>query len=111
VIETNQGTVQEMLNLNATTSNLKLEELKLMGNKITWTNKQTTTLLERLDCFFALVSWMTNYPVTTLSRDISYHSPCLISINTYIPKEKYSELKITCCFMMSFYKSCSMDGM
>jgi hypothetical protein len=53
------------------------------------TNKQESPLLERLDWFFASVSWITNYPgsyVTTLSRDISDHTPCLISMATDIPK-------------------------
>jgi hypothetical protein len=37
------------------------------------------------------VSWITSYPgsvVSTLSRDVSDHHPCLISMNTDIPKAK-----------------------
>jgi exonuclease III len=43
------GNVQDMLNFNAAISALGLEELKLNGNKFTWTNKQSSPLLERLD--------------------------------------------------------------
>jgi hypothetical protein len=52
---------------------------------------QVSPLLERLDWVFALVSWVTNYPsslVTTLSRDVSDHMPCLIVMSTDIPKSK-----------------------
>jgi hypothetical protein len=79
------GNMHDMLNFNAAVSALRLEKLKLLGNKYTWTNKQASPLLERLDWFFALVSWMTNYPgslATTLSRDILYHMPCLVSVIT-----------------------------
>jgi hypothetical protein len=52
---------------------------------------QQPPLLERLDWFFASVSWMAQYPssfVSTLSRDTSDHMPCLVSISTDIPKGK-----------------------
>jgi hypothetical protein len=93
--------VQEMMRFNATISALGLEELKLNGNRFTWTNKQASPLLERLDWFLAFVAWLTNYPgssVTTLSRHTFDHSPCLITITTNIPKlrifsfEKYRSL-------------------
>jgi hypothetical protein len=41
--------------------------------------------------FFASVSWVVTYPgsmVTTLSRDISDHYLCLVSVSTNIPKAK-----------------------
>jgi hypothetical protein len=72
------GNVHDMLRFNAAISNLWLKELKLYGNKYTWTNKQESPLLERLDWFFTSISWMTNYPgssISTLSRDTSDHSP------------------------------------
>jgi hypothetical protein len=34
------GNIQDMLKFNATISNLRLEELQLVDNKFTWTNKQ-----------------------------------------------------------------------
>jgi hypothetical protein len=80
-----------MLNFNDAISYLRLEELRLIGNKFIWTNKQESPLLERLDWFFASASWMTNYlgsSVSTLSRDTSDHYSCLVSITTDIPKVK-----------------------
>jgi hypothetical protein len=50
------GNIQDMLNLNDAVSYLRLEELGLIGNKFTWTNKQESPLLERLDWFFASTS-------------------------------------------------------
>jgi hypothetical protein len=70
---------------------LRLEELRLTGQKFTWTNKQESPLLEMLDCFFASASWIAAYPgsfVSTLSRDTSDHCPCLVIITTDIPKTK-----------------------
>jgi hypothetical protein len=34
------GNIQDMLKFNAAISNLRLEELQLVDNKFTWTNKQ-----------------------------------------------------------------------
>jgi hypothetical protein len=85
------GNIHDMLSFNATLTNLRLEKLKLFGNKYTWTNKQKSPLLERLDWFFASCTWITHYLgsfVKTLSRDISDHSSCLVSVSTDIPKAK-----------------------
>jgi hypothetical protein len=85
------GNIQDMLNFNDAISYLRLEELRLIGNKFIWTNKQESPLLERLDWFFASASWMANYlgsSVSTLSRDTSDHYSCLVSITTDIPKAK-----------------------
>jgi hypothetical protein len=43
------GNIQDMLAFNDAISNLRLEELKLYGNKYTWSNCQQSPLLERLD--------------------------------------------------------------
>jgi hypothetical protein len=50
------GNVQDMLKFNEALSNLNAEELPLRGNHFTWSNKQASPLLERLDWFFASVS-------------------------------------------------------
>jgi len=51
-----------MLLFNEAMSALGLVELPLYGKKFTWTNKQPSPLLERLNWFFTSSSW------TTLSR-------------------------------------------
>lgn len=79
----------EMLPFSDAISFLGLLELPLKGRHFTWTNKQHSPLLEHLYWFFTSPSWMMNYPnccVTTLSMETSDHVPCLVSINTSIPK-------------------------
>jgi hypothetical protein len=68
----------------------------LQGNRFTWSNKQASPLLERLDWFFDSIPWITTYPgltVSTLSRDISDHHPCLISVNTNISQSKVFKIE------------------
>jgi hypothetical protein len=47
------GNSQDMLAFISAIGSLGVEELKLYGNKFTWTNKQQSPLLERLDWFFS----------------------------------------------------------
>jgi hypothetical protein len=47
-----------MLSFNEAISNLGVEELKLYENKFTWTNKQESSLLERLTDFFPLLGFL-----------------------------------------------------
>jgi hypothetical protein len=47
----NGGNIQNILDFNNAISNLRLEELKLFGNKYRWANKQKSPLLERLTGF------------------------------------------------------------
>jgi hypothetical protein len=44
-----EGNVQEMLGFNEVVSNKRLHKLPLQGHRFTWTNKQASPLLERLD--------------------------------------------------------------
>ena len=81
----------EMLLFNEALIALGVVELPLHGQRFTWSNKQLSPLLERLDCFFTLQSWTNTFPntsVSTLTMETSDHSPCLISIKTTIPKGK-----------------------
>jgi exonuclease III len=47
--------IQDMLKFNNAISYLRLEELRLTGQKFTWTNKQESPLLERLDWHLGLL--------------------------------------------------------
>jgi hypothetical protein len=73
-------------------SNLRLVEMPLRCMKYTWSSMQPPDpLLVRLDWFFTSNSETNNYPctfVSTLSRDISDHVPCIIDITTEISKGK-----------------------
>jgi hypothetical protein len=47
------GIMREMMDFNDAIRRHGLEELRLNGAQFTWTNKQHSPLLERLDWFFA----------------------------------------------------------
>jgi hypothetical protein len=84
------GDINEMLAFNDSISKLGLIELPLKGRKFTWSNMQHDPLLERLDWFFTSSSWTLNYLATLvypLVKPISDHVPCVVSIETKIPKE------------------------
>lgn len=85
------GDVNEMLLFNEAISSLGLVELPLYGRKYTWTNKQPSPLMERIDWFFTSSSWTTSFPdtsVSTLVMQTSDHWPCNITISTSIPRSQ-----------------------
>jgi hypothetical protein len=66
-----------------------LVELPLKGRNYTWSNMQRDPLLENLDWVFTSSSWTISYPssfVYPLSKPISDHVPCVVTIETKIPK-------------------------
>jgi hypothetical protein len=78
-----------MFAFNEAISSLRLVELPLRGCKYTWTNKQQSPLLERLDWFFTSNAWTSVFPDTyasALSRDTSDHTPCVIIAATKVPR-------------------------
>jgi len=81
----------EMFLFNEAISRLDLIELPLHGSQFTWTNKQFEPLLERLDWFFTSNSWTIKYPntvVKSLVMETSDHWPCVVEIDTRIPRSK-----------------------
>jgi exonuclease III len=83
------GDVNNMFLFNEAISKLGIIELPLKGRKYTWSNMQQDPLLERLDWFFTSSSWTTSYPSTfvyPLVKPTSHHLPCVISIETRIPR-------------------------
>lgn len=76
---------------NEAISALGIIELPLHGRHFTLTNKQSPPLLERVDWFFTSSSWTIRYPKTlvkTLVMETSDHWPCIIKIDTKIPRGK-----------------------
>nr|CAD39801.2 OSJNBa0071G03.15 [Oryza sativa Japonica Group]CAD40206.2 OSJNBa0019J05.4 [Oryza sativa Japonica Group] len=74
---------------NEIISSLGLLEIPLKGRRFTWSNMQQNPLLERLDWVFTSASWTLTFPNTTvipLTRNISDHVPCVVKIDTKIPK-------------------------
>ena len=78
-----------MFVFNDLNDHLGLLELPLKGRSYTWSNMQQNPLLEQLDWFFTSPSWTSVYPntvVSVMARPTSDHVPCLVSIDTVIPK-------------------------
>ena len=68
-----------------------LIEIPLKGRSYTWSNMQDDPLLEQLDWFFSSCHWTQSFPntiVTTLGKPLSDHTPCVVHIETSIPKSK-----------------------
>lgn len=83
------GNIMEMLLFNEAISAFGLNEITLQGRKYTWSNKQTSPLLEKLDWAFTSNSWALSYPDTSLTPlDMfpSDHCPCIVRISSHIPK-------------------------
>ena len=74
---------------NEIIGHLGLLELPLKGRSYTWSNMQQQPLLQQLDWFFSSSSWITSYPNTVvlpMARPTSDHVPCVVQIDTVIPK-------------------------
>jgi hypothetical protein len=74
---------------NEIISNLGLQEIPLNGRKYTWSNMQQEPLLEQIDWCFTSTNWISLYPNTLLlpmAKPISDHIPCMVQIDTTIPK-------------------------
>ena len=85
------GDANEIYLFNETISRLGLVELPLVGRHFTWTNKQASPLLERLDSFFTSAAWTIKFPNTTvksLVMETLDHWPCVIEISTKISKNR-----------------------
>ena len=84
------GDITEMFLFNDAINTLGLVELPLHGRHYTWTNKQLSPLLERLDWFFylkCLDKEISKHCGESYGHvETSYHWPCVIEINTKIPK-------------------------
>jgi hypothetical protein len=83
------GNVNDMIKFNEIISGHALVELPLKGRRFTWCNMQEQPLLEQLDWFFTTVEWTSVFPntcVKPLAKPVSDHTPCVVSIQTSIPK-------------------------
>lgn len=81
------GNHNEMFTFNDIIRTQNLIELPLKGRAYTWSNMQQDPLLEQLDWFFTSLHWTHVYPntlVKPLSKPVSDHTPCVVSIETKI---------------------------
>jgi endonuclease/exonuclease/phosphatase family metal-dependent hydrolase len=85
------GNINDMFIFNEIIGHLGLLELPLKGRSYTWSNMQRNPLLEQLDWFFMSCNWIIDFPntmVVPLARKGSDHVPCVVNIDTNIPKAK-----------------------
>ena len=85
------GNVNDIFLFNEIIGHLGLLELPLKGRSYTWSNMQENPLLEQLDRFFTTSAWISIYPNTVvlpLAKTSSDHVPCVVSIDTTIPKAR-----------------------
>ena len=85
------GDANDMLTFNDFIHAQALVELPIKGRQYTWSNMQSDPLLEQIDWFFTSSNWTSNYPNTTvgpLPKPVSDHTPCVISIESSVPKSK-----------------------
>ena len=85
------GNVNDIFLFNEIIGHLGLVELPIKGRQYTWSNMQTSPLLEQIDWFFTSVAWTSDHPNTMvfpLAHTVSHHVPCVVSIATCIPKAK-----------------------
>ena len=83
------GDANDIFIFNEIIGHLGLLELPIKGRSFTWSNMQDNPLLEQLDWFFTSANWISCYPSTQvlpLARTASDHVPCVVAINTSIPK-------------------------
>lgn len=81
--------MNDIFTFNEIISNMGLQEIPLKGKKYTWSNMQQEPLLEQLDWCFTSVNSILDYPNTLLlplAQTTSDHTPCMIQIDTSIPK-------------------------
>jgi endonuclease/exonuclease/phosphatase family metal-dependent hydrolase len=83
------GNFNDSLVFNNIISHLGLVEIPIKGRSFTWSNMQSSPLLEQLDWVFTSSSWSSRFPMTVvipLAKTTSDHLPCKIQIGTNIPK-------------------------
>lgn len=83
------GNLEDIFTFNEIISNHALLEIPIKGRQYTWSNMQEQPLLEQLNWFFSSAEWISLFPnmlVKPLSKPISDHTPCVLTVDTAIPK-------------------------
>jgi hypothetical protein len=83
------GNMQDIIIFNEVISNLGLQEMPLKGRNFTWSNMQQNPILKQIDWCFTSTNWISDYLSTLLiplSRPTLDHTPCMVQIQTSIPK-------------------------
>jgi hypothetical protein len=83
------GNFNDSLVFNNIIIHLGLVEIPIKARSFTWSNMQSSPLLEQLDWVFTSPSWTSQFPMTVvipLAKTTSDHLPYKIQIGTNIPK-------------------------
>jgi hypothetical protein len=81
---------------NAVIDGLNLREIEMLGRKFTWANSLAQPTYEKLDRILVAMDWEQKYPlstVTTLSRDISDHTPLFLDMVQNSSGSNYNQFK------------------
>jgi exonuclease III len=81
---------------NAFIDDLDLMEIKMSGRRYTWANYNRVPTFERLDRVLASTEWEQKFPLVTvdaLNREISDHTPLLLSTGDKINRASQPEFK------------------
>ena len=90
------GNINDMLLFNEAISRQAVVEIPHKGRNFTWSNMQENPWLEQLDWCFSSCQWTQTYPntlVTSLGKSVLDQSPCMVNIETCIPRSKIFHVK------------------
>jgi hypothetical protein len=93
------------MRFNNVIDTLELIELPLLDRMFTWTNKQSSPTLARLDRAFINTTFATAFPGTLLTsgnRPTSDHSSLIATIQTKISKATYFRLECSWLLQPSY---------
>jgi hypothetical protein len=106
------GDTNDMFLFNEIIGHLGLLELPMKRRKYTWSNMEDSPLLEQLDWFFTSNNWISHYPnsmVLALAKTGSDNVPCVVIIDTLIPKARLFRFENYWVDMPGF-KKCVTDS-
>jgi hypothetical protein len=95
---------------NAIIDGLNLREIEMSGRKFTWANSKRIPTYEKLDRVLASTEWEQRFPLVTvdaLNREISDHTPLLLSTGEKVLKRDQPEFKFELSWLLKkdFYKT------
>jgi len=88
---------------NAIIDSLNLREIEMSGRKFTWANAKRIPTYEKLDRVLASTEWEQRFPLVTvdaLNREISDHTPLLLSTGDKVSRINQPEFKFELSWLL-----------
>jgi len=88
---------------NAIIDGLNLREIEMSGRKFTWANSKKIPTYEKLDRVLASTEWEQRFPLVTVdafNREISDHTPLLLSTGDKTPAGNKPEFKFELSWLL-----------